>query len=117
MADLLNCPICDADAEGSSIACDDCNMWYHRECLDMSINTFNNFVNDESMPWTCQNCDFQSDSNSSNTTLDTPKTPNNSKPHVRTKTAERLTLAVCNFQGIMNKRTDLENFLHNHKID
>ena len=118
MAEVLNCPICDADAEGSSIACDDCNTWYHRECLDMSINTFDNFVNDESFPWSCQNCDLQNTSNSSNTALDdTSNIPNNNKSHARTKTAERLTLAVFNFQGIMNKLTNLENFIHDHKID
>ena len=46
----FSCDICDEACKTSVIACDDCDKWIHKSCLDMTTDEFNNIGNsDEQM--------------------------------------------------------------------
>ena len=38
------------------IACNECDMWYHKSCLDMGTQTYDN-LDDNSIVWICPHCD------------------------------------------------------------
>ena len=45
------------ESKDESIQCDDCNMWFHRPCSDLSSNEFDFLLNcDKSILWKCNDC-------------------------------------------------------------
>lgn len=52
------CVICDADSDGDYICCDFCNLWYHRDCLEM---TKKQFTSASKKTWFCSSqCQIKS---------------------------------------------------------
>ena len=82
-------------------------------------------INNESILWAYQICELRDASSTSytsnvhNTSKRLEIDKNVKEPHAqkRTKRVERLTLAVFQLQKYYYKRTDLEDFIHNHSID
>ena len=60
------CSICERAVTWSrtkpSVACDDCNTWYQKSCLDMSSQIFQGIRPDT--PWQCDKCGIQNFMNS-----------------------------------------------------
>ena len=46
----------DVSNGGGAVCCDDCSMWYHRDCLEMSTATYER-LGDNSQSWRCLRCD------------------------------------------------------------
>ena len=45
------------ESKDESIQCDDCNMWFHRPCSDLSSKEFDFLLNcDKSILWKCTDC-------------------------------------------------------------
>ena len=51
------CGHCEVDANWTNggIACDNCDIWYHRDCADMNLSSFNRLAN-TSLIWICEHC-------------------------------------------------------------
>ena len=45
----------DVQDGGGAVCCDDCSMWYHRDCLEMSSATYER-LGDNSQSWRCVRC-------------------------------------------------------------
>ena len=45
----------DVSNGGGAVCCDDCSMWYHRDCLEMSSATYER-LGDNSQSWRCVRC-------------------------------------------------------------
>ena len=41
---------------GQSIACDNCNQWFHKSCLNMNSINFESYRNDNTQEWICYKC-------------------------------------------------------------
>ena len=62
-AGIFPCGLCDIkcvwdssqDSKGGAICCDDCSMWYHRDCLDMSRSEYVR-LGKSSASWHCIRC-------------------------------------------------------------
>ena len=52
------CVICDKAAKygQQAIECENCEAWFHRECLGMNENTYKVLVDHPSYSWSCCNC-------------------------------------------------------------
>lgn len=55
---LYPCQICkDAVKWGQEgIACDNCDLWYHRECMTMTSDSYHRFADNSSLIWLCKVC-------------------------------------------------------------
>ena len=71
----FSCDICDEACKTSVIACDDCDKWIHKSCLDMTTDEFNNIGNSDEK-WTCPSCSKQN--NSSSIVYHVPENPQES---------------------------------------
>ena len=122
-----------------SVACDVCDIWYHKKCLQMNSAVFDNLQN---VSWICCKCGLpnfssglfsksHSDVNCSNsfetlnsTILDepipiftsTPKSTKSSKSK-SSKPFMGLNLMLINFQSLFNKRVEFSNLLAETKCD
>ena len=38
------------------IACDNCDLWYHRECMTMTSDSYHRFADNSSLIWLCKVC-------------------------------------------------------------
>ena len=122
----------------ASVACDQCNIWFHKKCLNMNSINFNSLKN---ISWYCCNCglpnfsselfstnsistsnSFQSlDSsfdfslNSDKFVTSTPISKVNNKP--KCNIISGLSTIVINFQSFFRKRVEFSNLLNDLKID
>ena len=51
------CGLCEVDANWSEggIACESCDVWYHRSCADLNMSSFNHLAS-SSRIWICAKC-------------------------------------------------------------
>ena len=100
----------------NAIASDTCNQWFHPRCISMSDQNFTSHTQDENLAWNCESCANLLDND---TTIDyEPGSEENNQGNKPTlKKVEKLTVLVCNFQSIWNKRNSLELFVEKHKVD
>ena len=49
----LKCTWSDDNSHGGAVCCDDCSMWYHRNCIDMRKSEYENL---NSVSWHCIRC-------------------------------------------------------------
>ena len=98
---------------GPSMACDQCNVWYHQECAGMNKTIFECYTNATiEMQWTCIECGlpnisaslFDSSMSSINSSL------NLDEEMLRVK-SKSLRVVKVNFQSIYNKKDELSSFL------
>ena len=104
----------------NSIACDQCQKWYHLKCISMNMNVFNCYTNDNLLDWTCCNCGLLNISNSvfdscfsdseSSTNSDYEEQPEKNK-------VQSLRIMIVNFQGIWGKKEVLQKFLYDTNCD
>ncbi|CAC5391717.1 unnamed protein product [Mytilus coruscus] len=60
MQDDINiclCPICKEESQENTIACDECNEWYHYSCLRLSTMEVNKM--DPDTPYICDLCNYE----------------------------------------------------------
>eukprot|EP00111_Clytia_hemisphaerica_P010503 TCONS_00030700-protein len=94
----------------NAIACDECNKWYHVNCLSMNASVFNAYTKDELLEWICPNCAlanisnslFDSFSASSTAESDNDDDENQNNPP-KTK-RQSLRIMIVNFQSIWGKK-------------
>ena len=55
--DYVECPICDEGAMSDVMQCEDCQMWFHYECIGIDKNRVEKIP--ESSPFICINCNNQ----------------------------------------------------------
>ena len=123
-----------------AVQCDDCDGWYHKKCMDLNTLVYQ-ALNGTDVSWHCVQCglpqfnssffsslsslDTSSNSNNSNLTNNTvhspkpfipdqlssssPSKPPKSTPQVQEH--NQLSLILANFQGIMNKKEELETVI------
>ena len=103
---------------GPSIACDQCNVWYHQECAGMNSTIFECYTNATiEMQWTCIKCGlpnisaslFYSSMSSINSSL------NLDEDMLRVK-SKSLRVVTVNFQSVYNKKNELSSFLIENDI-
>eukprot|EP00111_Clytia_hemisphaerica_P019322 TCONS_00057045-protein len=107
----------------NAIACDECNKWYHVNCLSMNASVFNAYTKDELLEWICPNCAlanisnslFDSFSASSTAESDNDDDENQNNPP-KTK-RQSLRIMIVNFQSIWGKKENLQKLLYDHNID
>ena len=122
-----------------SVACDHCNVWFHKKCIQMNTLNFNSLKN---ISWYCCNCglpsfssELFSDSNSISTSnsfssLDSsfdfsPNSENfktstplpNSKLKHQSNIISGLSTLIVNFQSFFHKRVEFSNLLNDLKTD
>ena len=120
----------------ASVACDNCNTWYHKNCMNMNSQNFNNLRN---ISWYCDPCglpNFSSGlfnssnsincSNSFGSLSDLPRQPEpclSSTPKSFLKSPKTknqvygLNSLLINFQSYFNKRAELANLVEETKCD
>ena len=103
---------------GPSIACGQCNVWYHQECAGMNSTIFECYTNATiEMQWTCIKCGlpdisaplFDSSMSSSNLSLNLDK-------DMLCVKSKSLRVVTVNFQSIYNKEDELSSFLIENNI-
>ncbi len=52
--DTYICPVCETDAELNTIACEECNAWYHYNCVGLSPTEVKKIH--EEVPFVCESC-------------------------------------------------------------
>ena len=59
-ASIFPCGICELRVSWSehAICCDNCDIWFHRSCIDMGQDAFNSLAN-KSVSWSCYRCHSQ----------------------------------------------------------
>ena len=104
----------------NAIACDQCQKWYHTDCLSMNANVFDSYTNDQLLEWTCINCALV---NISNSVFDSCMSDSDSSIHSepdekpkKTK-SHSLRIMIINFQSIWGKKEFLQKTLYDHNID
>lgn len=126
------CQICEKAVtwRQRGVACDDCEQWYHVDCMAMSTATYNNIHN---ISWICTNCgipnfsstlfnSFVADSHNSFSQLETSSTSISPGPPVASSSPKRSALKpnaikgeirclVANFQSVKNKTPQIENLI------
>ena len=104
---------------GPSIACDQCNIWYHQECAGMNSTIFECYANATiEMQWTCIKCGppnisvslFDSSMSSINSNL------NLDDEMLRVK-SKYLWVVTFKFQSIYNKKDEVSSFLIENDVD
>ena len=104
---------------GPSIACDQCNVWYHQECAGMNSTIFECYTNATiEMQWRCIKCGlpnisaslFDSSMPSTNSSL------NLDEDMLRVK-SKSLKVVTVNFQSIYNKKDELSSYLIENDVE
>ena len=105
-----------------SIQCDNCDTWYHKECIQMISVNFQAHVDNSDLSWICCGCalpnssslfdSFTSQNTSIDSTLDSsPGPPSHHSSPVAQKrkknTVKRLKIQVINFDSLYAKRNVL----------
>ena len=54
---VYHCGFCELPVDWSdvAVACDECSIWYHKSCLEMSTSKFQN-LNCSNVSWICMKC-------------------------------------------------------------
>ena len=120
-----------------AIACDMCNSWFHKQCLNMQSVIFTVLANTDTS-WTCCNCGipnfasslFDTTETNETSVLSTSNSSYNTSPGVpihssspipqgrQNKTrAQHTKIMVINFQSIKNKRAEFNNLLDSADTD
>lgn len=103
-----------------SIACDQCNKWFHLDCISMNMNVFNCYTNDSLLEWICCDCGLLNISNSvfDSCFSDSDSSINSVHEDQPEKTKARsLRIMVINFQGIWSKKEVFHQILHDTDTD
>jgi len=119
------------------VACDDCQQWYHAQCMHMNSKIYETLCNYSNISWHCDNCgmpnfstslfesfttDVTSNSfsvlDSSNTTCASSpgppissSSPKSSHKKKSTPSFRSLKTLVINFQSCKNKKAEICNLL------
>ena len=94
-----NKPVC----YGRSIACDNCNKWYHKSCIEMRYIVYDCYTENNKLEWECCNCAVKNIRFSmfnhpvdSDHLLSSPIC--SSSPNITTKKAKQLQIMTINLQ-------------------
>ncbi|VDI83215.1 Hypothetical predicted protein [Mytilus galloprovincialis] len=55
--DICLCPMCKEESQENTIACDECNEWFHYSCLKLSTMEVNKM--DPDTPYICDLCSYE----------------------------------------------------------
>lgn len=103
-----------------AIACDSCDQWFHKDCIEMNSLIYQAYESTPDLTWECCNCGIKNispslfdntlnsstDSNISNASDNTPKL-----------LAKQLRILCINFCSIWDKKELLEDALFDDNID
>ena len=127
--------------EDAAVSCDNCNIWYHIQCQDISLETYGNLqANDLSFAWECLNCEAQNYSSISNlsatsflsengfSALDSEMTSSSigsplsgnartTPPKSKPQKFPKLTVLNINFQSVRNKIPDFHALISSEQPD
>ena len=104
---------------GPSIACDQCNVWYHQECAGTNSTTFDCYTNATiEMQWRCIKCGLPNISaslfDSSMPSINSSLNLNEDMLRVKSKS---LKVVTVNFQSIYNKKDELSSYLIENDVE
>jgi len=133
------CQICNKAVtwKQKGVACDDCQQWYHSQCMHMNSKIYETLCNYSNISWHCDNCgmpnfstslfeSFTTDVTSNSfSVLDSPNTtcasspgppissssPKSSHKKKSTPSFRSLKTLVINFQSCKNKKAEICNLL------
>ena len=100
-----------------SIACDNCQKWYHLKCIPMGDQVFDCYAKDEDLEWICSYCALK---DISSTLFDTSISSDESfdcTTNISKKKSKQLRITICNFQSLWNKSNILKKYLTANNID
>ena len=100
-----------------SIACDNCQKWYHLKCIPMGDQVFDCYAKDEDLEWICSYCALK---DISSTLFDTSISSDESfdcTTNISKKKSKQLRITICNFQSLWNKSNILKKYLTTNNID
>ena len=106
---------------GRSIACDHCNQWFHKKCIDMNSIIYDCYAENSKLEWECYSCALINISFSvfehslDNNSLQRPLTC--SSPKTVYRKAKQLRIMTINFQSILGKKEELQLALVENNID
>ena len=113
-----NKPVC----YGRCIACDNCNKWYHKSCIEMHTIFYDCYMENSKLECECCNCAIKNISFSlfnhpidSDHLLLSPICSSSS--NITTKKAKQLQIMIINFQSVWEKKEELELALVENNID
>ena len=103
-----------------AIACDSCDKWFHKECIEMNSIIYHAYESTADLSWECCHCGIKNissslfdntfnsstDSNLSNVSAEIPKL-----------LAKQLRILCINFRSIWDKKELLEEALFENNID
>ena len=96
-----------------SIACDNCNKWYHKSCTEMRTIVYDCYIENGKLEWECGNWAIKNISFSlfnhpvgNDHLLYSPIC--SFSPNITTKKAKQLQIMTINFQSIWGKKEELE---------
>ena len=104
------------------IACDNCNKWYHKSCIEMHTIVYDCYMENSKLECECCNCAIKNISFSlfnhridSDHLLLSPICSSSS--NITTKKAKQLQIMTINFQSVWGKKEELELALVDNNTD
>ena len=106
---------------GKSIACDTCDRWFHKDCLQM---TSTNYECHKELSWYCHSCALPNSSSlfeSFKSDVSSPGAPTHQSSPVSTprpkKRINRLKFQIINFDSLPAKKDELGAILQDENLD
>ena len=105
-----------------AIACDSCDQWYHKTCIEMNSILYDNYEDNADLSWECCNCGVKNISlslfnstleSSTNSSLSPPRDNNTQQK----RTPKQLRILCINFQSLWDKKEQLDEALLEEDID
>ena len=114
------CRVCHKEVKDHhrAISCDNCEMWSHIKCSDISIKLYNHLKYLHYFKWTCTKCRVNEQPVLE--TIDLSDLDSNGQPDdISVVNASRNELVILNLncRSIINKREDLEYIIHKTNAD
>ena len=104
-----------------AIACDSCDQWYHKNCIEMNSILYDNYEANVDLSWECCNCGVKNISLSLfNSTLESSTNSNLSPQRDNSqhkRTPKQLRILCINFQSLWDKKEQLDEALLEEDID
>ena len=105
-----------------SIACENCNKWYHKSCIEMCTIVYDCYTENSKLEWEFCNCVIK---NISFPLFNHPVDSDHllsssicsSSPNITTKKAKQLRIITINFQSVWGKKEELELALVENNMD
>ena len=101
-----------------SAACDNCNQWFHKPCVNMDTIISEAYQDNSSMEWLCCSCSFP---NVASKLFDTTNSSVSSVSSISQYTvrckAKSLHILTANLQSLWSKKGEVEKFVLDNDMD